>query len=52
MEDQPCVPSVLVIRDRRSVIEKQAGYRYQGLISQAIEGGRVRVKEWKLVLEL
>ena len=41
---------MLVIRDRRSVIEKQA--RYQGLISQAIEGGRVRVKEWKLVLEL
>ena len=52
MEDQPCVSSVLVIRDRRSVIEKQAGYRYQGHISQAIEGDRVRVKEWRFVLEL
>ena len=43
---------MLVIRDCRSVIEKQAGYRYQGLISQAREGDRVRLKEWKLVLEL
>ena len=43
---------MLVIRDCRSVIEKQAGDRYQGLISQAREGDRVRVKEWRFVLEL
>ena len=43
---------MLVIRDRRSVIDKQAGYRYQGPILQAIEGDRVRLKGWRFVLEL
>ena len=52
MADQPWAPSVLVIRDRRSVIDKQAGYRYQGPILQAIEGDRVRLKGWRFVLKL